>query len=310
MTDTVEPTIVAIAGPKGGVGKSFLSLNLAAALAVQRPGVVLVDLDLGGPNLHLMLGRTGSGPGLSEFIAGRSELADLIRETGMEGLRIIPGSAGSTGLANLLQWQKVKLINNLRKLPAETVVLDLGAGSTFNTLDFFSAAQVHLLALTPELTAALNTYSFIKSLLHRQMLGALKAGKYKAALARFQKALEGETEADPGDLPGLIRDLASLDAEAAGLLEDLLAGLKPRLILNMVDHPRQSRVAQALDRMSRKRLGLGLELLGQVPYDPKVRLAVHRLEPLFRKEPDSPAGLALSSLAEGLAGILGRPGQG
>ena len=305
-----EPILIAVAGPKGGVGKSFLSLNLSAALAELRPGVVLVDLDLGGANLHLMMGLGRTGDGLAEFIAGRAELAELVQATDLPGLGVLPGSAGSLGLANLLQWQKVKLINNLKKLPARVVVLDLGAGSSFNTLDFYACAGIGLLALTPELTSALNAYTFVKSLLHRKMLGELKARKLKAAEAQLQKALNRETGTDPGDIPGLIRELASLDARAAGVLEETLAGLRPRLILNMVDHPRQAKVAQALDRMSRKRLGLELELLGQVPFDPKVRLAVHRMEPLYQKYPDCPAGLALRSVAESLIPLLERPAEG
>ncbi len=288
------------------MGKSFLSLNLSAALASLRPGVVLADLDLGGANLHLMMGLNRPGAGLAEFLAGRSELAGLIRESTLPGLGLLPGASDSLGLANLLQWQKVKLINNLKKLPAEVVVMDLGAGSSFNTLDFYSSADIGILALTPEITSALNTYSFIKNLLYRKMLGALKPKKFKAAGAYLQKAVNGELNPDPGGVAATIREIGSLDAQAAEELERIVEDSQPRLILNMVDHPKQAKVAEALDRMSRKRLGFGLSLLGQVPYDPKVRLAVCRMRPLYQNEPDSPAGLALSAIAEELLPLIER----
>jgi len=49
------PRIYPIGGGKGGVGKSFITANLGALLAKQGKRVVLVDLDLGGSNLHTFL---------------------------------------------------------------------------------------------------------------------------------------------------------------------------------------------------------------------------------------------------------------
>ena len=51
MTST-KNKILPIAGGKGGTGKSFLVANLSIALAAQGFKVVVIDLDLGGSNLH------------------------------------------------------------------------------------------------------------------------------------------------------------------------------------------------------------------------------------------------------------------
>jgi hypothetical protein len=50
-------------------------------------------------------------------------------------------------------------------------------------------------------------------------------------------------------------------------------------------------------------MGVGVDLLGQIPYDPKVRLSVCRMKPLFPNDPESPSGLALTALAESLEGL-------
>ncbi len=304
MSDSKKPLLIAIAGPKGGVGKSFLALNLAAALAESRPEVVLVDLDLGGANLHVLAGLSGLKRGLSDFINDNMELADLLYQTPVKGLRLLPGSSDSLGLANLLQWQKVKLIKHLGELPARIVIADLGAGSTYNTLDFYDAAHIGLMVLTPELTSALNAYSFIKSLLLRKLLTVLKPKKFGAAREIMERAVAGTEGLGQGGLPELIEEISSLDAEAAGLMREATGKVQPMLILNMVDHSRQAKVAEALDRLSRRRLGLELNLLGQLPYDPQVRLSIHRMKPLYPHQPDSMAGSALSALAARLGSII------
>ncbi|GAB4525184.1 MAG: iron-sulfur cluster carrier protein ApbC [Anaerolineales bacterium] len=50
---------LAVASGKGGVGKSTVAVNLAAALAAEGAAVGLLDADLYGPNIPLMLGMDG-----------------------------------------------------------------------------------------------------------------------------------------------------------------------------------------------------------------------------------------------------------
>jgi ATP-binding protein involved in chromosome partitioning len=52
--------VVAVASGKGGVGKSTVAVNLAAALALERAAVGLLDADIYGPSIPLMLGTAGA----------------------------------------------------------------------------------------------------------------------------------------------------------------------------------------------------------------------------------------------------------
>src|SRR5690606_33607219 len=61
------------------------------------------------------------------------------------------------------------LLQTLRTLDADYLVLDLGAGTTFNTLDFFLSADVGLITLLPEPTSIENGYRFIKSAYYRRL---------------------------------------------------------------------------------------------------------------------------------------------
>ena len=71
QTDQPAATIIPIASGKGGVGKSFVSSNLAMALAQLGHRVIAVDLDFGGANLHSFLGLPNRYPGIGDFLQAR-----------------------------------------------------------------------------------------------------------------------------------------------------------------------------------------------------------------------------------------------
>src|SRR6056297_834688 len=100
-------TIVPVASGKGGVGKSLLSVNIALALGQAGYRVVLADLDLGGSNLHLMLGSSAFPNSLGTFLSGKSaSFKEIIFPTEYENVSFIPGDSEIPGLANLSASQK------------------------------------------------------------------------------------------------------------------------------------------------------------------------------------------------------------
>ena len=162
------PKIVPIASGKGGVGKTFLTANLAIALAEAGHPTIAVDLDLGGSNLHSFLGLPNRFPGIGDFLKARSaELQELLVDTATHNLRFIPGDGLSPFMANIPHAQKMRLISRVEKLPAEYILLDLGAGTSFNTLDFFLISRHGVVVTKPELPAIMNTLGFLKHLVLR-----------------------------------------------------------------------------------------------------------------------------------------------
>lgn len=71
--------LVAVASGKGGVGKTFLSLNVAVALAQRGHSVMLFDGDMGLANVHVLLGVQPNHD-VSDVLAGRCQLADTLLE--------------------------------------------------------------------------------------------------------------------------------------------------------------------------------------------------------------------------------------
>ena len=159
----MDRTIIPVASGKGGVGKSFLAANLAIALAQLGKKVVVADLDFGGSNLHTCLGLHNNHPGIGDFLRARyGELKDLLVATEEENLNLLAGDVRSPFLANMHHAQKMRLIYNLKQLDCEYLILDLGSGSTYNTLDYFGMSQLGMIITTPEHTSTMNMLAFLK----------------------------------------------------------------------------------------------------------------------------------------------------
>ncbi len=101
----------AIAGGKGGVGKSFLCSNLSIDLAQRGNSVVLIDADFGGPNLHTFIGISTSIISVSDFIkSNQLKLDDILLPTGIANLKLASGAHDVLGMANLNGVQQNKLL--------------------------------------------------------------------------------------------------------------------------------------------------------------------------------------------------------
>ena len=160
--------ILPIASGKGGVGKSAVSVNVAVSLAQKGKKVILCDFDFGGANLHTLLGLKNNQAGMGNFIYRQiADLDSLLQETGIENLQFIAGDCLFPGTANMDFFMKKKIMKDLTTLPADYVILDLGGGSNYNTLDFFLLTYNSLLVTSPEITSIMNAYSFLKGAIFR-----------------------------------------------------------------------------------------------------------------------------------------------
>ena len=105
-----KPLIVSVTSGKGGVGKTFISINLAATLAKLGKKILVVDCDLGLANIDIMLGINPQKT-LQDVIFGNMELKDIIVRT-EGGFDLIPSSSGVREMAQLL-FEKIALIKSM-----------------------------------------------------------------------------------------------------------------------------------------------------------------------------------------------------
>lgn len=160
--DEQIPVIASVASGKGGVGKTFVTINLAALLAKKGKRVLAVDCDLGLANMDIMLG-VDPPLTLKDVIFGNSTVHDAIITT-KAGFDLIAGSSGVKEMAQPL-YEKIQLVKDtLRPLfPSyDYVLLDTGAGISEMVLQFNLLAYRNIIVLNRELTSLTDAYAMIK----------------------------------------------------------------------------------------------------------------------------------------------------
>ncbi len=296
--NTNHSKIWAIGGGKGGVGKSLIASNLSIALARRGKRVCAVDLDLGCANLHTCLGVEIPELTLSDFFSKREvDLSKLVVKTPIPNLSIISGAQDAIGVANLKHSQKSKLIEGLRAMPFDYLIFDLGAGTAYNTLDFFLSADVGVLALLPEPTSIENTYRFIKSAYYRKlkMSDALFEIRPLIDMAMDQKNPLGIKS--PADL---LKEVTKYDTELGEVLKREILKFSPKLILNQARTQSDIDIGFSIKSVCKKYFGIDLEYVGYLDYDAAVWQSVRRKRPLSLDFPNS----KLVSLFEKVAKYL------
>ena len=300
------PMIVPIASGKGGVGKSFLTANLAIALAEAGHPTIAVDMDLGGSNLYSFLGLPNRFPGIGDFLKARTaQLEELLVDTATPNLRFIPGDGLSPFLANIPYAQKTRLISNVKKLPAEYILLDLGAGTSFNTIDFFRLSPHGLIITRPEYPAIMNMLGFLKHFLLRLIERSL------ADNPRIKDLLRSLYNQPITQQRNMIRDLgskiAAMDRDAGKKVENLCRDFRPRIIFNMGEHPDEIRIAHKIDNGLKNSLSLTVDYFGFIFEDPSVRRSIKKQVPFLPEYRESLAAKGIVSTAERVARFLEVP---
>lgn len=156
--------VFAVTSGKGGVGKTNVVANLAAALALAGRRVMVLDADLGLANLDLFLG-VEPGRTLADFFAGRCSLGETVRR-GRLGILLVPAASGVQEVTALTDAQKIALLTELDGLAesVDVVLVDTGSGISDTVTYFASAAHDIVVVVTPEPTALTDGYALIKVL--------------------------------------------------------------------------------------------------------------------------------------------------
>jgi len=293
---TLEKKIWAVGGGKGGVGKSYVSGNLGILLAQKGHNVVLADLDLGGANLHTWLGVSNPIKGITEFIERDTpDLRKLLIPTEIPGLRLISGAKDGVEIANMKHTQKRRFVNALRLLDADYIVIDLGAGTAYNTVDFFLLADSQIIIVIPEPTSIENAYRFIKNSFYRQILHNSEKFRMKSAVKNI---LRKDNPFNINTPKQLIDYLNHLGGNAAVFIEEQQESFRPCIILNQVRSEKEKKIGAAMVKACLKYFDLKVKISGHLDFDETVRQSVLDREPLAKSSLESKPVQQLSNICE------------
>ncbi|MCL2480079.1 MAG: P-loop NTPase [Spirochaetaceae bacterium] len=291
--------VIPIASGKGGVGKTLVSANLALALGQAGKKVVLADMDLGGSNLHVVLGMTGVRGGIGSFLnTPGASFNSIIYDTDYKNVQFIPGDSDMPGMANLKTLQKRKLLKNLFSLNSDYLIMDLGAGTNYNTIDFFLAAGQGIIVTTPALTATLNAYIFIKQSIFRIMDTSFR--RKTIARSHVDKLREDSTAIQKMYIPKFLEVIKKEDPESYTIFMEKIKNFSPLLIMNMVEDPRQATLAGKLRKSCRQYLGFDLEHLGVIYRDELQAISLNSRLPIVMYKPKSVLSQAVYRIADKL----------
>ena len=268
---------------------SLVASNLAIAMAQTGRRVVLVDADLGGANLHTFMGIRSPSRTLNDFISRQyATLDEVCMGTEQQGLRIICGASEVLTLANLQYAQKIKILQAISKIEADHVILDLGAGTGFNTLDFFLSAHRQIVVMTPQPVAIQNAYAFVRNAVYRTLS---RLTSRRPALGGLVKtAMDPKNDMRVRTVSTLLDRVAENGDQAdAAEMAMHLKRIRPILITNMLREPRDKNAGRIIQMVSQKHLMIQAEIGGGIYFDPQINAMVSAMEPLTRVDRDSNA---------------------
>jgi flagellar biosynthesis protein FlhG len=268
--------IITVGGGKGGVGKSIVASNLAVAIAETGARVVLVDCDLGAANQHVLFGIDRPRPGIQALLDRKIDsLDEALTPTRHPKLHLVAGTGASVGAANINHGEKQRIIRRIRALDADVILIDVGAGVSYNVLDFFEQGAQRLLVVTPQVTSIQTAYSFLKGAVMRTLQHHAERAAELELLAPAAKSGENEKVSQ---ILARVREQSPVLAEG---IDKILLRFGAQIVGNQVFEASQAGIFHAITRMIEDFLGITVPILGTVRASRRIRESVNLRKPMM-----------------------------
>jgi flagellar biosynthesis protein FlhG len=279
LKEEKEGKIWAIGGGKGGTGKTFLTSSMGIYLAKAGKKVMLIDVDIGGANLHSFLGINRPKKSLTNFFEMGIPLSRLAVKTGIENMSLITGDVHSLASDNIKFTQKLKLFRHIVRMKKQYVIIDLGGGSHNNTIDTFLMADKKVAVLEPEIISIENMYHFVKNALFRKIRMSLKGYGFKEIVEHMWEQRE---KYKIKSLKELIENLRESFSYLGDILDKELSDFMIYLVLNKIRSTQDILIGSSMKSIFKKYLGINAQFIGYIEYDDAVWRSIRERRPLMQ----------------------------
>jgi flagellar biosynthesis protein FlhG len=306
--DTFRKKIIAVAGAKGGVGKSVFATNLAVYLSTKGFRTVIVDLDLGGANVHLYLGKNFLlKQNINDFLKKRVNTLEEIKVKSDYGPYLIGGGSSELGTANIEFMKKMRLIRAIGNIDADYVILDLSGDMSLNSLDFYLQADYGIVVTTSESASYMSSYHFIKEALYRKLRRLfgpeskfrdekdIDLEKYIHKMTQSSDTLKINT------IEGLMEKIKEHKPQSLPLIKKALDEIHPCLVLNKV--PQFSNihhVPSMIQEVSKRWLSKEVTYLGEISAQIEIEASVLDQVPVIARYPQGRMAIEMESIVNNL----------
>ena len=278
-----SPKIWLVTSGKGGVGKTFIASSLAFTLSKLGHSVVLADLDFSGANIHTSLGLSPSHLNIRHYIDGSKGLDEIVIPTPHPRLSYIQGYWDTWVPADLENLKSEKLIEDLKKLKTDYVIIDSGLGAVEKYLEMFRLADEKILVTSTEPTSIEKTYRFVENFI----CYSLKDKSHPEAYTKMIKTLRDHRQRildKPFSFKSYLKESEGLTLEPF-----LSLSRSPiRLIVNSVRSQSMNDLGYSIKSVCYKYYDLSIDYAGALDYDNAVWQSVRNREPVLIAQPFTP----------------------
>ena len=184
----------------------------------------------------------------------------------------------------------------MRKLKSDYILLDLGAGTAANTLDFFIWADTGIIVTTPVPSAILNAYEFAKNAVYRRLFRVLRPVPYIRSIVERTKGINNDLFINTiGQLADCVKDVSR---EYSQMILDECSMMRISLLMNLVSSEKGPVMTRKLCGIAEQFLSINLRPAGEVPYDAAVDQLVGKLAPVTKYDKEGPFGKSIARIAD------------
>ena len=290
--------IWAIGGGKGGSGKSFVTSNMGTYLANKGKKVILIDADFGGANLHSFIGVKKPQCSLSNFFSDKTPLEEIITRTPIDNLGLLVGDIHSLSPDNINFNQRIKLFRHIVGLNAEYILIDIGAGSHWHTIDTFLLANRMIAIFEPSVVSIENIFQFARNALYRKLKWTLRPLMTQDILEYFRgkDGKGGSPIRSIRELMGYLRDIPELRET----IERELELFQIYLILNKIRTIHDIELGSTVKSFLIKYLGIKAKYVGFIEYDDTIWKSASKRQVLLQAHPRLRSSKEIRTSAENI----------